>query len=125
MRGTVVYIDDEPALCRALRMVFQMLAIDARLETFEDPKAALAFIVANDVTLVICDYRMPALSGLEVLDRIERDVPFYVVSGDLDVARFTDSNPRVTGVLAKPYRPEHLLELISIHLGPPVPTSQP
>lgn len=119
MNGTIVYIDDEPALCRALRMVFDVIKIDAPLETFVDPEAALAFIRTNEVRLVICDYRMPALSGLEVLARIERDIPFYVVSGDLDVNRFVGSNPRVTGVLAKPYRPERLLELLRPHLDPP------
>jgi len=117
--GAVVYIDDEPALCRATRMVFELMEIPVPIETFTDPFAALEFIRIQHVLLVICDYRMPGLSGLELLERIERDIPFYVVSGDLDVTRWTDGNPRVTGVLAKPYRPERLLEIVHAHLAPP------
>ena len=118
MTQTVVYVDDEPALCRATRMVFELMAIPVRIETFTDPFAALEFIRENDVLLVICDYRMPKLGGLELLERIERDIPFYVVSGDLDVERWTDGNPRVTGVLTKPYNLERLGEIVRAHLEP-------
>ena len=121
MTATVVYIDDEPALCRATKMVFELMAIPAAVETFTDPFAALEFIRANDVLLVICDYRMPKLGGLELLERIERDIPFYVVSGDLDVSRWTDENPRVTGVLTKPYNLERLSEIVRSHLEPAGP----
>lgn len=117
MTGFVVYIDDEAVLCRATRMVFELLEPPIAFETFADPALAIDFIRAHDVAIVICDYRMPKLSGLDVLARIDRQVPFYLLSGDLDVSRWADTNPRVTGVLAKPCRPERLIEVIRSHLG--------
>lgn len=116
MTGAIVYIDDEPALCRATRMVFDLMDIEVPFHTFTDPLAALEYIRTNDILLVFCDYRMPGLNALELLERIERELPFFVVSGDIDVTRWTDGNARVTGVLAKPYKPERLLEIVAAHL---------
>jgi two-component system C4-dicarboxylate transport response regulator DctD len=112
MSGPIVYIDDEPALCRATRMVLELAEPPVPIETFTDPLAAIDYINANDVLAVICDYRMPKISGLQVLDKIRRDVPFYVVSGDLDIAQWTDGNPRITGTLPKPYKADLLLRIV-------------
>lgn len=118
MSARIVYIDDEPMLCRAFRAV--LAAADIPVETFTDVDAALDYIRAHDVAAVFCDYRMPAVTGAEVLDRIERPVAFYFVSGDLDAANSVNGDPRVTGILQKPYRPAALLELVKPYVdGPP------
>jgi CheY-like chemotaxis protein len=48
--------------------------------------------------------------------RVEADVPFIMVSGDLGVTQWTRDNPRVLDVLTKPFRPELLLEAVRQHL---------
>jgi len=106
----IVYIDDEPMLCRAFTAVLGSANIP--VETFTDAAAALAHIDANEVSAVFCDYRMPAMTGLDVLARVRRDVPFFLVSGDSDVVASVASNARVSGVLSKPYRPGDLLAIV-------------
>jgi len=106
----IVYIDDEPMLCRAFTAVLSSENIP--VETFTDATAALAHIDANDVAAVFCDYRMPTMTGLDVLERMRRNVPFVLVSGDTDIVASVASNRRVSGVLSKPYRPDELLALI-------------
>lgn len=105
----IVYIDDEPLLCRAFQRIFQ----DAGCEvvTFTEPDQALAYIAAHPVKAIVCDYRMPALDGLAVLDRIPAGIPFYLVTGELSIARLSD--PRVTAVLTKPFRPETLISQLT------------
>jgi CheY-like chemotaxis protein len=114
MSGVIVCIDDEPAICRILGSVLRETG--ASVETFTDPHEALRFIRDNDVAAVVCDHRMPALSGLEVLERMEKCIPFLVVSGDLDAAELTGRVPGVTAVLPKPFHPARLLELARLHM---------
>ena len=79
--------------------------------TFTDPVAAVAYLNAHDAVVVFCDYRMPAMSGLEVLARLRRPVPFYLISGDLWPSGAVAA-PGVTGTLAKPFPAEQLIEIV-------------
>ena len=114
MTAPVVYIDDEPLLCRATEAIPGYSGI--AVTTFTDPLAGLAFLQANPVAVVLCDYRMPRMTALELLQRLERDLPFYIVSGELDVGRLVAGNPRVAGVLTKPFPAEQMLALVRGHL---------
>jgi DNA-binding NtrC family response regulator len=107
MAAQIVYIDDEPMLCRAFRAVMASEMIS--VETFTDPIAALEYIGSHDVALVFCDYRMPRLTGLEVLEHVPSHIAFVLISGDIDVAASAGRNVRVSSVLSKPYRPDEVL----------------
>ncbi len=39
-------------------------------------------------------------------------MPFHLVSGELSITEWAAGEPRVSGVLAKPFRPEALLALL-------------
>jgi two-component system C4-dicarboxylate transport response regulator DctD len=111
----VVYVDDEALLCRAFQLLLRKAAID--VTTFTDPAAALAHLVTHPAAVIFCDYRMPRMSGLDLLEALPGATPFYVVSGDLDAAEWVAKNPRVTGVLAKPFRAERIVEIVSQHVA--------
>ena len=111
--STIVYIDDEEIVCRAIAL--SLRGCGHQLVTFCDPRAALEHIRANPPALIICDYRMPGLDGLEVLDNLELDVPFVLISGYLSVELPDD--PRLVKLLSKPVRPEELLEVVETFAG--------
>ena len=79
----VVYIDDEPRLCRAFELVLRSHAFD--VVTFVDSTAALEYLKEHERSSSSCDYRMAGLDGLGVLAGAP-PVPFYLVSGDLGPA---------------------------------------
>jgi len=108
----VVFIDDEEMLCRAVRMVLSAAGIP--IETFVDPALALTYLDEHEVTAVICDYRMPLLSGLDVLARLPRPVPFYLVSGELEIGH----PDGVLAVFEKPFQMQRLVEVARQHAGP-------
>ncbi|MCA8942259.1 MAG: response regulator [Planctomycetes bacterium] len=104
----VVYIDDESDICAVVDATLRHAGI--RVSTHTDPTAALADIHGDAPALVLCDYRMPGMSGLALLHRIESDVPFALISGDLEIHDIEE--PRVVDVLRKPLRPEDLITFV-------------
>lgn len=117
--SSVVYIDDEAMLCRVVSMVLRR--IDVQVATFTDAEEAVAHVTDSAPDLVICDYRMPKMNGLEVLAALPDAIPFVLVSGDLNHGDL--SNEGVTAVLAKPFRPDQLNALVSglLDLKPTAP----
>jgi CheY-like chemotaxis protein len=115
----IVYIDDERLLCRVFERILK--SVGAHVVTFTEPETALAYMRDVQVAAVICDYRMPGLTGLQVLDRIVQDVPFFLITGDLAIAG-AEANPRIRGVLTKPFSPEGLIEMVQPYLA--IPTSE-
>lgn len=105
---TVVYIDDEPMICRLVERILTRLEVDVR--TFVSPEEAVAYVQEHPPALVICDYRMPTMNGLEVFAALGSEAPFVLISGDLQVHDAADSG--VTEVVAKPIRPEELMALV-------------
>lgn len=123
MSGHLVYIDDEELLCRSFSWILRSAGIPAKV--FSDPDAALAFIRESEIALVLCDFRMPRMNALELLQKIEKELPFYVVSGDLEVARYVEGNARIHGVIEKPFAIEAMLATIRAQLGPVIGQERP
>ncbi|MDP1662071.1 MAG: response regulator, partial [Phycisphaerales bacterium] len=69
----IIFIDDEPIMCRAFSLALRRLGREVK--TFTDPTLALEFLATSQrPAVVICDYRMPALTGLEVRQRLPADL---------------------------------------------------
>src|SRR5260221_1535618 len=69
----VVFLDDEPAILRALLRVF-------REESFEvlptaDPLKALEWLREGDVSVLLVDYRLPGTSGTAFLEQARKLSP--------------------------------------------------
>ena len=72
-RPVVLIVDDEPrilsALVRALRREgYELLTADR-------PEDALRLVEERQVDCIVSDYKMPAMTGLELLERLARRRP--------------------------------------------------
>ena len=105
----VLLVDDEPNILAALRR--SLAAIDARqldgdallFEAFTSPEAAIKRSDEQDFDLVISDYRMPSMNGVEFLTRImelQPSVPRMIISGYAD-ATFRSEREATRGQVAK------------------------
>jgi two-component system, sensor histidine kinase and response regulator len=84
-RLTIVLVDDEPLGLGLLEHLVLELP-GSRTMPFTDPAAALAWCAANAPDLVITDYQMPGIEGLELIQRLRemehvRDVPIMMITG--------------------------------------------
>lgn len=112
MSAPIILIDDEALICRVFGLALRKLG--RLVVTFTDPRAAIAHIASSErPCLVICDYRMPGLTGLEVLEQLPDDLPFLLISGDLLASETAAHRRGVTAFLQKPVRLDELLATVS------------
>ena len=63
---TVMIVDDEEIVTTSVR-AFLMLETDFRVECFTDPERAVNCLKNGPVDLVVSDYLMPKMNGIQLL----------------------------------------------------------
>ena len=104
----VLIVDDQQEARVMLRNMLMNMGIT---QVFESPdgRNALNFVDSayDFVTLVICDWNMPALTGIELLGQlrsVEPNLPFLMVTGRGDMESVIEAKASgVTGYIRKPY----------------------
>ena len=66
----IAVVDDEPIVCREIKR--GMAKEGYAVETFPDGETALSRIRQKDFDLILCDLRLPGLSGLDLLQSVHR-----------------------------------------------------
>ena len=83
--NTVVIVDDEPLVTDTLKTLVNWESHDMRvLDVANDGLSAERIILEGKPDLVITDIRMPGLSGLELIGRVQKKLPgtkFVIISG--------------------------------------------
>ncbi len=79
----IVYIDDEKDLCELFKML--LLGNEYKVHTFHDCIKGVEYINNNNVDILFIDYRMPCMNGFECREKIEKDIPIYLVTGELQI----------------------------------------
>jgi FixJ family two-component response regulator len=79
----VVYVvDDDTDVLGSLRFLLETDGFDVR--TFRSGAALLAVIAAGEVDCLVLDYKMPAMSGIDLASRVRnRDIctPIILITG--------------------------------------------
>jgi two-component system, LuxR family, response regulator FixJ len=112
--GAVHVIDDDEAVRESL--VFLLSTADFKVHAYETPEAFLNDIEGITSGCVITDVRMPQMSGLELLQRIQQthaDLPVIVITGHGDVPLAVEAmKTGAVDFLEKPFDDETLLAAV-------------
>src|SRR4029078_6388021 len=84
---TVIHIiDDDPEICKALQWLFE--SVELNVKTYENAKKFLTKYNSTLRGCIILDVRMPCMSGLELLDKLNalnNTMPIIIISGHGDI----------------------------------------
>jgi len=113
-RVNVLIVDDQPSQRTMFRHLVEDISPDITVTDFGDPIEALGWSQASSPDLLLLDYRMPRLDGLEFARRFrepaeKRDVPIVLITvvGDEPI-RHAALEAGVIDFLVKPVRPREL-----------------
>lgn len=84
--ATIVLVDDEEMVLTSIDSLIS-LETDYTCKTFLSAKDALAFLQDSDVNLVVSDYLMPEMNGIEFLAKVRElkpEVPRILLTGYAD-----------------------------------------
>ena len=110
---TIFVVDDEPMLLDLAATILQPLGFKVR--TFSDPKKALAEYPAAKPVVVVTDYAMGGMSGLDLVRECRRINPrqkIILLSGTVDEKIYADAQSKPDRYLAKPYQIPDFVESI-------------
>ncbi|MES1982561.1 MAG: HD domain-containing phosphohydrolase [Pseudomonadota bacterium] len=108
---TVVIIDDEFTSRAILSKVVQNIQENIIVKTFADPVVAVAWVKDNQPDLILVDYVMSGMTGLEVVQEVRRipalhDVPIVVITSiEERNIRYQALEAGVTDFITKPIDP--------------------
>jgi CheY-like chemotaxis protein len=118
-RPVVVVVDDEPT---NLELLVRTLEAQYTVHAFCDAREALQQIPGLKPELLLTDYRMPGMTGVQLLRALREggmNLSSVLVTGfaELDEVVRASEEMLVTRVVAKPWRPKELRTQVELALG--------
>ena len=112
---TVLVVDDVVQARNLTKMILSGLGV-YQVFTANDGVEAQEFLESSgaQIDLIVCDWRMPRMTGLELLQEVRRfypDMPFMMVTGNADMESVKLANKlEVSAYIRKPYSPQQFEE---------------
>ena len=110
---TVFVVDDEPMLLELAEAILKPLGYAVR--TFRDPELALKEFSTVQPAVVITDYAMGRMTGMDLIRECRRLNPrqkMILLSGTVDEHVFADAPVKPDQFLTKPYQIQELAERV-------------
>lgn len=118
----ILIVDDSKAMRMIVKRTLRQAGFgDASVSEAADGKQGLEAIRANQPDLVLCDWNMPEMSGMELLQALRAEgnaVHFgFVTSEGTAEMRSLASQASAAFLIAKPFTPETFAEALSGVVG--------
>lgn len=114
MSATVFIVDDDPRMGKSLSWLVE--SVDLTAEVYDSAQAFLDAFDPDRPGCVICDVRMPGMSGIELQERLRAmgtRIPMIMITGYGDVASAVRSmKAGAVDFLEKPISDQALLEYV-------------
>jgi len=113
MHKNILVVDDEADIREAVKDVLESCLDNASVQAVDSGAAALDFMSHAKVDLIVTDYKMPGMDGVQLLKAIESLSPglphILVTAFDRELLHDLGNQARGEHILQKPLDPERLL----------------
>jgi len=110
---TIFVVDDEPMLLELAEAILKPMGYNVC--TFRDPEMALKEFPAANPAVVITDYAMGRMSGMDLIRECRRLNPsqkMILLSGTVDEHVFAEAAVKPDQFITKPYQIQELAERV-------------
>ena len=112
-KAVVFVVDDEPMLLELAEAILKPIGYNVR--TFRDPELALKEFPAARPEVIVTDYAMGRMSGMDLIRECRRLNPkqkIVLFSGTVDEQVFADAPVKPDRFMSKPYQIHELTDCI-------------
>jgi len=113
----IVIVDDHPNTASMLARVLKKLDTPAEILVANSGEEALRLIGTNDIEVLITDFIMPGMSGLELVERLKKEdrEPGHIIlmtAYDMPGLTLTIRQLKIQDFLVKPVEPEKIRSIV-------------
>jgi YesN/AraC family two-component response regulator len=116
-KQVLLLVDDEVDILESLRDIFLATMDDIEVLRASSGDEGLEVLDANAVDLILTDYKMPGMNGLEFLDAAKRlapGVPRILITAfpDLDIAIRAINEAGIENFITKPFEAAQVIDTV-------------
>lgn len=117
VRKSILLVDDDADVLVSLRRLVERTMPDARFFSAESPKDALLILEREKIDVVVSDFRMPGMDGIEFLEQAKRRSPdlltiMLTAYPTPNIAKEAVRRGGVILLVTKPFDPEAFVDVI-------------
>ena len=118
LKMKILIVDDFATMRRIVRNVLKQIGFTNMAEA-ENGKAALKVLKKENIDLIMCDWNMPEMPGIELLKAIKSDdelksIPFVMVTAEAQKDNIIEAvKAGVSSYIVKPFTAETVTEKLN------------
>ncbi|MBF0497690.1 MAG: chemotaxis response regulator CheY [Deltaproteobacteria bacterium] len=119
VNARILVVEDFPTMRRIIKNTLRQLGYD-NIKEVEDGSLGLVALKAEPFDLVISDWNMPKMTGLELLQKMRTDeelkhIPFLMITAEGQKENIlTAAKSGVSNYIVKPFTPQILKDKLKI-----------